>query len=76
MEVLERAGGSLGGVLRRAKTSQGYEDFELKRIEVAKGEEDLARFSLVHLEACSDQELVAQLYRPEVLRRRLLEGPH
>ena len=33
-------------------TEVGYEDFDLKRIEVAKGEEDPARFSLVHLEAC------------------------
>jgi hypothetical protein len=33
-----------------AKTSQGYEEFVLKRIEVAKGEEDLARkFALVDL---------------------------
>ena len=28
---------------------EGYEDFDLKRIEVAKGEEDLARFALVDL---------------------------
>jgi hypothetical protein len=32
-----------------AKTAQGYEDFGLKRIEVAKGEEDAARFALVDL---------------------------
>ena len=32
-----------------ANTSQGYENFGLKRIEVAKGEEDLARFALVDL---------------------------
>ncbi len=32
-----------------ANTSQGYEDFGLKRIEVAKGEEDPARFALVDL---------------------------
>ena len=30
-------------------TSEGYEDFDLKRMEVPKGEEDLARFALVHL---------------------------
>jgi len=29
--------------------AQGYEEFVLKRIEVAKGEEDLARFALVDL---------------------------
>jgi uncharacterized protein (UPF0218 family) len=28
---------------------EGYEDFDLKRIEVPKGEEDLARFALVDL---------------------------
>jgi hypothetical protein len=28
---------------------EGYEDFNLKRIEVPKGEEDLARFALVDL---------------------------
>ncbi len=32
-----------------ANTSQGYENFGLKRIEVPKGEEDLARFALVDL---------------------------
>src|SRR3712207_2519333 len=32
-----------------ANASQGYEDFGLKRIAVAKGEEDLARFALVDL---------------------------
>src|SRR3712207_6687326 len=30
-----------------AKTAHGYEDFGLKKLEVAKGEEDPARFALV-----------------------------
>jgi len=37
--------------LAGAKTAEGYEDFELKRIEVAKGEEDPARFALVDLQS-------------------------
>ena len=34
---------------KSAAEEEGYEDFDLKRIEVAKGEEDLARFALVDL---------------------------
>jgi hypothetical protein len=34
---------------KSAAEKEGYEDFGLKRIEVAKGEEDLARFALVDL---------------------------
>jgi hypothetical protein len=37
--------------LRGAKTAQGYEDFGLKKMEAAKGEEDLERFALVDLRA-------------------------
>ena len=33
----------------KSAAEEGYEDFDLKRIEVAKGEEDLARFALVDL---------------------------
>jgi hypothetical protein len=32
-----------------AETAKGYEEFVLRRIEVAKGEEDLVRFALVTL---------------------------
>ena len=41
-----------------ANTSQGYENFRLKRIEVAKGEEDLARFALVDLRSESSERVV------------------
>ncbi len=34
---------------KSAAAEGGYEDFDLKRIEVPKGEEDLARFALVDL---------------------------
>jgi hypothetical protein len=34
---------------KSAAEEEGYEDFDLKRIEVAKGEEDPARFALVDL---------------------------
>src|SRR3712207_5379724 len=34
---------------KKTAEEEGYEDFGLKRIEVAKGEEDLARFALVTL---------------------------
>ena len=33
----------------KSAAEEGYEDFDLKRIEVAKGEEDPARFALVDL---------------------------
>ena len=33
----------------KSAEEEGYEDFGLKRIEVAKGEEDPARFALVDL---------------------------
>ena len=33
----------------KSAAEEGYEDFRLKRIEVPKGEEDLARFALVDL---------------------------
>jgi hypothetical protein len=38
------------------KTAEGYEDFGLKRMEVAKGEEDPARFALVHLRSEASRE--------------------
>ena len=34
---------------KSASAEEGYEDFDLKRLEVPKGEENLARFALVDL---------------------------